>query len=215
MQKVNTRQMILLAMFAAVAYVVMLVGRVPVIAFLSYDPKDVVIAVCGFLFGPVSAFVVALVVCLVEMFTASTTELVGFVMNLLSTCTFACTASLIYKYKRTLSGAILGLAAGSVLMVGVMLLWNWLITPLYMGVERSTVAAMLVPMFLPFNGLKAGINAALTLGLYKPLTTALRSLRLVHTPENTQKGRSIGVYLLSALLLATCILLLLVFMNVL
>ena len=118
MQKNNTRQLVLLAMFAAVAYVVMLVGRIPVVAFLSYDPKDVIIAICGFLLGPVSAFAVALVVCLVEMFTASTTELVGFVMNLLSTCTFACTASVIYKYKRTLPGAILGLTAGSLLMVG-------------------------------------------------------------------------------------------------
>ena len=74
---------------------------------------------------------------------------------------------------------------------------------------------MLIPMFLPFNGLKAGINAALTLGLYKPLTTALRSMRLVETNEMPQKGRSVGVYLLSGALLATCLLLLLVFMGIL
>ena len=215
MRKVNTRQLVLLGMFAAIAYVLMAVGRVPVVLFLSYEPKDVIFAVCGFLFGPLAAFGVALVVCLVEMFTVSTTGVIGLIMNLLSSCAFACTASAIYKHKRTLPGAILGLILGSILMVGVMLLWNWLITPMYMQIERSVVEAMLVPIFLPFNGLKAGLNTALTLGLYKPLTTALRTLRLVHSGENTQKGRSIGVYLLSALLLVTCLLLLLVFMGVL
>ena len=104
----------------------------------------------------------------------------------------------------------MGLAAGSVAMVAVMLLWNWAITPLYMKVPRPVVEAMLLPVFLPFNALKAGLNTALILGLYKPLTTALRKTKLL--PENSiaKGGAKIGIYLFAAFLLAACILFLLV-----
>jgi len=214
MNKIGTRQLVLLGVFAAIAYALVWVCRIPVVAFLSYEPKDVVIVMGGFLFGPLAAFLVSLVVSLVEMVTISGTGPIGMVMNLLSTCAFACTASAIYWRRRTLPGAIGGLCLGSIVMVGVMLLWNWLITPLYLDISRQAVEAMLVPMFLPFNALKAGLNTALTLGLYKPLVTGLRRLRLVEQGSG-EKKRGMGVYLLAAGLLATCILLLLVFTGVL
>ena len=107
---------------------------------------------------------------------------------------------------------VLGLATGSVAMVGIMLLWNYLITPLYMtGTSRSDVAAMLIPVFLPFNALKAGFNTALTLLLYKPLVSALRKTGLVKPSQNKSGKSKAGLYLLAALLLVTCILLLLVY----
>ncbi len=68
---------------------------------------------------------------------------------------------------------------------------------------------MLVPVFLPFNALKAGLNTALTIALYKPLVTALRKTGLVEAGGRTGESKA-GIYLLAAGLLATCILLLLV-----
>jgi riboflavin transporter FmnP len=130
-------------------------------------------------------------------------------MNLLSSACYACTASLVYKYRRTLSGALGGLVSGSVAMVIVMLLWNWLITPLYMGVDRDAVVGMLVPMFLPFNAVKALLNSALVLCLYKPLITALRKARLIAMPAK-EGGFKIGLYILSIGVLATGVLMLLV-----
>ena len=210
----SVKEMVLIAMLAAIAYVIVTFIRIPVVLFLKYEPKDVIITIGGFLLGPLAAFVTSLVVSLVEMFTISDTGPIGALMNLLSTCSFACTASLIYKKRHTLSGAILGLLLGSVVMVAAMLLWNWLITPLYMGVARSAVEGMLIPMFLPFNLLKAGLNSALVLVLYKPLVTALRKANLV--PSKTQSagnGSKTGVLILGFVLLATCILLLLVFQG--
>ena len=206
--------MVLLAMLAAIAFMLVALVRIPVVLFLSYEPKDVVIAIGGFLLGPMASFVISLVVSLLEMFTISTTGPIGAVMNLLSSCAFACTAAVVYKRKRTLGGAVLGLIAGSVAMVGVMLLWNYLITPLYMtGTSRSDVAAMLIPVFLPFNALKAGFNTALTLLLYKPLVSALRKTGLVKNSQNKSGTSKTGLYLLAALLLATCALLLLVYQG--
>ena len=209
MKRSSVKKIVLLAMLAAISYLIMSLVRIPVVLFLKYEPKDVVITIGGFLFGPMASFVVSLVVSLLEMVTVSDTGPIGCVMNLLSTCSFACTAAFIYKRKHTLNGAISGLAAGSVLMIITMLLWNWLITPWYMGVDRATVESMRLPAFLPFHLLKAGLNSALTLSLYKPLVTALRKIRLIEYPSSGSSSSKHGVYLLAAILLITCILLLL------
>ena len=207
----NTKKLVLMAMFAAIAYIIVALIRIPVVMFLSYEPKDVVITVCSFLFGPLSALVVSLVVSLVEMVTISTTGPIGALMNFLSTCCFACVAGVVYRRRHTQKGALLGLLLGSVSMIAVMLLWNWLITPLYMGVPRQAVEAMLLPTFLPFNAL----NTAITLFLYKPLVTALRKARLIESKPAPKGSGKPAVYLLAALLLSTCVLLFLVLRGIL
>ena len=210
MNRISVKKLVTLAMFSAIAYLMVNLIRIPVVLFLKYEPKDVIITIGGFLFGPMAAFIVSFVVSLLEMVTISETGIVGCIMNLLSTCSFACVAAYVYKKQHTLKGAIWGLGLGSVLMVVTMLLWNWLITPLYMGVDRATVEGMLIPAFLPFNLLKAGLNSALTIGLYKPLTAPLRKIGLV---EAHAKSSKTGIYLFAGALLITCILLLLVFQG--
>jgi len=205
----NIQKMVLLAMLAAVSYLLVTLVRIPVVIFLKYEPKDVVITIAGFLLGPASSFVISLVVSLLEMVTISDTGPIGALMNLLSSCSFACVAALIYKRKHNLKGAIAGLLLGSVAMIIIMLLWNWLITPWYMNVPRQEVQAMLIPAFLPFNALKAGFNTALVLGLYKPLTSALRKTKLVPAVQSSPKSRRPGLYIAAGILLATCVLLLL------
>ena len=207
--------MVLLAMISAMAFLMVALIRIPVVLFLSYEPKDVIITIGGFILGPAAAFLSSLVVSLIEMFTLSDTGIIGAVMNLLSTCSFACTAAFIYKKKHTITGAIAGLAAGSVCMIAIMLLWNYLITPLYMGVEREVISGMLIPAFLPFNALKAGFNSALTLALYKPVVNALRKARLLSAQPKKAANSKWGIYLLAAALLATCVLLLLVLRGIL
>ena len=209
----TTRQWVLMAMLSALAYLIMSLVRIPVVLFLKYEPKDVIITVGGFLMGPLASFLISLVVSLVEMVTVSDTGPIGALMNLLSTCTFACTAAVFYKKKHNLKGAVLGLALGSVTMVGTMLLWNWLVTPWYMGQPREVVESLLIPAFLPFNLLKSGLNTAFTLMLYKPLTVALRKTGLLAPSVQPKSQAKIGGYLLGAILLITCVLLLLVFRN--
>ena len=72
---------------------------------------------------------------------------------------------------------------GVAALTAVMLLWNYLVTPIYQGMPRETIAAMLLPVFLPFNLTKGLMNGALTMLLYKPVVMALRRARLV--PEST------------------------------
>jgi riboflavin transporter FmnP len=213
--KPNVKKMVLIAMLAAVAYLLVFFVRIPVVLFLNYEPKDVVVTIGGFLFGPIASFIISIVVSLVEMVTISTTGPIGALMNLISTCSFACTAAFIYKKRRNLTGAIIGLLVGSVTVIVTMLLWNYLITPLYMmGTSRAQIADMLVPVFLPFNALKAGFNTTLTLLLYKPLVNALRRTGLIERKSPATGNSKIGLYLFSAALLITFILLLLVWRGI-
>ena len=207
--RTNTKKLVLLAMMTAVAYLSVALIRIPVVLFLNYEPKDVIITTAGFLMGPMASFIISLVVAAIEMVTFSGTGPIGCLMNLISSASFACTAAALYKRKRSMRGAILGLAAGAITMVSVMLLWNYLITPLYMGIKREEVAALLIPAFLPFNALKAGFNSSLTLALYKPLVSALRRAGLIENRPHSGAHTKTGIYLLAAGLLVTCVLLLL------
>ena len=209
MRNERIKKLTVLAMLSAFAYVVLYFLRFPIVLFLKYEPKDVIITIGGFLYGPFAAFLTSLVVSFLEMITISDTGWIGFVMNVLSTCAFACTAGYIYKKHHTLTGAVMGMTLGAILAVIVMLAWNYVLTPLYMNQSRADVAAMLIPVFLPFNLIKGGLNATITALIYRPLVRGLRRAGLfpksekTHTPPKTNK---ILFYTLAVTLLLLCIL---------
>ena len=217
MRSEQIKQMVVMALLAALAYVVMVFIRIPVISFLKYEPKDVIITIGGFIYGPLASLSISLIVTLVEMGTVSDTGWIGAVMNFVSTAAFVLPATIIYKKMHNLKGAVIGLVSGVVSMIIVMLLWNYILTPLYMGYPREAVAKMLPTVFLPFNALKGGLNAALTMLLYKPVITALRAANLVPRPEEQRKG-SVGttvlVIALSLALAGTLVLVILALQGV-
>lgn len=169
-------------MLCALAYVAMAlihIKLIPAASFLTYDPKDVIIAIGGFLFGPVYAILISLIVAFLEMITLSESGIIGFVMQVIATASFVIPASVMYKKNRTKRSATIGLAIGTLLMTVIMVLWNYILTPIYMGAARSDVAAMLVPIIIPFNLIKGVLNSVLTILIYKPIVTGLRKMGLV------------------------------------
>lgn len=160
-----------IAVFAALAYVVHFV-HIPV-AFLNLDFKDVIMTIGGMYFGPAAGAVLAILVPIIE-YPTSETGPYGLIMNILSSGAFVIVASLIYKFKKTLSGAVIALCSAMLSMVAVMMLANLFITPYYMNVAQSEVVALIPTLLLPFNATKAVLNAALTLCLYKPVSTVLK-----------------------------------------
>lgn len=187
MKKIDVKRISLIGMFSALAFIVLLLCRIPIVLFLKYEPKDVIITIGGFILGPMASAIISVIVSLIEFATISGTGIWGLIMNILSTCSFACTAAYIYKKDRTLRGAVIGLIAGCLFMSAIMIAWNWLITPIYMKVPRETVQGMLIPTFLPFNLLKGSLNAALTMLLYKPVIEVLRRASLVAKQESAKK----------------------------
>ncbi len=206
----KTKKLTTIGMLCAFAYMAAVIGRIPLVLFLKYDPKDIIIAISGLIFGSLTSFSVALIVSLIEMFTISENGILGFLMNVISSCSFACTAAFVYKKKRKRSGAIIGLFCGWGCMVLVMLLWNYLITPIYMGYPREAVVELLIPVFLPFNLIKGGLNVAITMILYKPIVIALRCARLIETNQiNSKIKLNVERILVALLVIITCTLLIL------
>jgi hypothetical protein len=75
-------------------------------------------------------------------------------------------------------------------MVVFMLLWNYIMVPIYQGIPRDAVAGMLIPVFLPFNAIKAAFNASVTMLLYKPVVGALRASGLYQAESKSSvKGK--------------------------
>ncbi|MDE7271804.1 MAG: ECF transporter S component [Lachnospiraceae bacterium] len=215
MKHSNTRKLTTVGMLCALAYVAAAVGRIPLVLFLKYDPKDVVIAIGGFLFGPLTAFAVTMIVSVAQMITISGTGIFGCLMNMISSCSFACTAAWIYKKKRKLSGAMIGLFCGCGCQVVMMMFWNYLIAPIYMGYPREAVVELLLPAFLPFNLIKGGLNAAMTMLLYKPVVTVLRRSNFMESGYDSEKMRiKAGVLLTALFLIITCLLWILSLNNV-
>ena len=194
-------------MLTAVAFLLTAIIRIRVVLWLDYDPKDIVIAFGGFLFGPMAAFTIAVVASLIEMVTISETGFFGLVMNIVSSASFSCTAAYIYHKNRTLKGAIIGLVAAVFATTIVMVAWNYLIIPIYIGAPRSEAAELLIPAIIPFNLIKGGLNAAFALLLYKPIMTALRAARVLPQIDEQKKTRiSPGVIIASIFVIATCVL---------
>lgn len=54
MNNSKTKKLTTLAMFVALAFAAVALGRIPLVLFLKYDPKDVIIAISGFVYGPLS-----------------------------------------------------------------------------------------------------------------------------------------------------------------
>ncbi len=203
----------LMALLAAMAYLCMLFFRIPVVLFLKYEPKDVILALTGILLGPVEGVAVSVIVSLLEMVSGSDTGLWGLLMNVLASTAFLLPAAILYRLRRSRAAALTGLLLGVVISTGLMLLWNYLITPIYMGMPRESVVPLLWSAFLPFNLLKDSLNAAIAMLLLVPLLPALQKARVLpnvytESPAATasaSRSRMILLTLLMALMVAVCV----------
>lgn len=177
-----------IGVFAALAYITTFICKlIPNVAgFLSIDAKDAVIAIASFVYGPVAAPIIALIVAFVEFITISTTGIWGLVMNFTSSATFSLVVSLIYKLRKTFNGAILGFAVATVTTTAVMIALNPIIIPLYPYVDWSAadVVRIIPTVLLPFNFAKTLMNSAIAMLLYKPIINAMRAARLVKRAEH-------------------------------
>lgn len=170
------------AVFCALAIASTYIMHIKVM-FLTFDSKDAVITIAGLLFGPLYSVAISLVVSFVEFITIGDAGFWGFLMDFLSTAIFSSTCALIYKYKKNLLGAIIGLIASVFSMTAFMLLFNLFIVPIYTPNYTTAAVAQMVPtLFLPFNLTKAMLNAAIVLILYKPVSSALKAARVL--PRN-------------------------------
>ncbi len=174
-QKMNTAKLTKLALLTAISCVLMLLIRIqfPPAPFLVYDPADIPIYITTFAFGPVSGLVITVVVSFIQAFILGGDGIYGFVMHVLATGLFAVIAGNLYRHKKSKKEAIIALVVGVLAMTAMMCVANYFVTPMFMGTPRAAVAAMLVPVIIPFNLLKGSVNALITFLIYKRISPFL------------------------------------------
>ena len=161
----KTRTLVILAMLCAMAFILTAVGRIPVVLFLKYDPKDIVIAIGGFLFGPLAALSVSVVTSIVEMLTLSDTGVIGLVMNILSSASFACVARIHSTHVAMTNAAAQTIAIWFFFCIPLGALGAIMcarVNPETTGLYKSSVAAAFKKPFTRLNGKNAGTRSAAT-----------------------------------------------------
>ena len=170
----SIRQLTQMAMLAAISIILVFFIRFPIIPaapFLEYTPGEVPLMMAAFLFGPISALILTVVSSIVQGITVSAhSGPIGIVMNILSTGSFVVVAGLIYRYyNKTLIAILAGITATCISMIG----WNLIFTPIFMGVPREIVIGMILPVFLPFNLIRACVNSVIAYTAWRAVGTLL------------------------------------------
>lgn len=177
-----------MSIFVAFAVVATLLTKWLQVAHLTFDAKDAVITIAAYIYGPASAVLMSVVTSLIESLTfGGDTGWYGFLMNVASSIAFAVPASYIYRKKRDVNGALIGLLCATGLATAIMIVLNIFVAPLYFGMQlfNPYIMNMIPTLILPFNLAKAIMNSAIAMYLYKPVTLALKSARLI---EGDPKG---------------------------
>lgn len=174
----NVKRMVTMAAFAAISIVLVLLIHFPIfpaVGFLEYDPADIPILLCTFMFGPVYGIVLTVIVSILQGITVSAASgIYGIIMHIIATSAYVLVAGFIYKRHRTFVGAIIALICGMLAMTAIMIPANLFITPIFMGVPRQAVIDLL-GFIIAFNAIKAGINGVVTFLVYKPLRKLLKT----------------------------------------
>ena len=178
--KMTTRQMVGMAMLAAISIAFVSVIHFPLFpaaAFLEYDPADIPILIGTFAYGPIAGFLLTVVVSLIQGTTVSAASgPIGIVMYIVATGSCTLISGTIYQKMKTKKGAAIALVVGVITMTLAMVLMNLILTPLFMGAPIEAVIAMLVPIIIPFNLLKYSINCLITFLLYKSISHILKGV---------------------------------------
>lgn len=172
--KRNTRLITGLSLLAAMSIILISIpflrfSIIPAAPYLVYDAADIPIMIGAFLFGPIEGLLLTVIVSFIQGFLFGGDAFYGTAMHIIATGTFVLVGGFIYKYRKTISGALLALSIGALSSVVIMVGANLLITPFYLHMPVEFVKGLIFPAIVPFNLIKFGINAAVCFILYKRL----------------------------------------------
>ena len=189
--RINVRKMTMTALLGALATVLMFLSfKVPLMpSFISMDFSELPALIAAFSMGPLSGVTVCLIKNLVNLF-ASQTGGVGELSNfLLGTC-FVLPAGLIYRYKKTQMGALLGALIGAACMAIVSVFTNYFIVyPIYtnfmpmeaiMGAYQAinpnvkNLWQALLIFNMPFTFIKGLCSVLITFLIYKKISPLIK-----------------------------------------
>lgn len=181
------------AMLSAIAFILMYLEiPLPMIMpdFIKFDFSDLPALIGTFAFGPVSGVIICLIKNLLHLMV-SKSMFVGELSNFILGCAFVIPAGLIYHFKKTKMGGLLGGVIGAIFMGVFSVASNYFIVyPVYykvampeeviLGAYQAIIPAMksilqcLVCFNLPFTIVKGLISVAICMVFYKPISLVLK-----------------------------------------
>lgn len=194
-KRMKTRNMVSIAMLAAVAVVLMLFEfPLPFLPpFYKIDASELPVIIGAFAMGPWAGALIELIKILLNLLLdGTTTAFVGEFANFLIGCSYVVPASLVYYYRKSKKNALLGLILGTVSCAVVGCLLNaYLLLPAYSKAFHMEIDALIAmgtaankaidSMFTfvlfataPLNILKCGLVSVFTMLIYKPISRILK-----------------------------------------
>lgn len=204
-EKTKVNRLVVIAMFAAIAAVLMIfdfpVGFAP--EFYKLDFSELPALLGAFMFGPTAGVAIEGVKVLLKIvLKGTTTAFVGDFANFVIGCSMVVPASVVYFIRRSRKSALVGMAAGTLLMViagsfmnGFYLLPKF--SELYgMPLEKivakgneinggiNSVFTLVAFAVVPLNLLKAVLVSIITMFLYKYISKLIKGQ---HTKASSEK----------------------------
>ncbi len=196
MQRKQIERMAVIAMLSAIAFILMFFEfPLAFIAppFYKLDFSDIPALIGGFAYGPVAGVLIELIKNLLNLIIeGTTTGAVGELANFITGCSLILPAALIYKHKKNIKGALIGLVAGALALATAGSVMNFFVMiPMYsaampdVGMEGIIAMGSAIVPFIkdlktfvlfavaPFNLLKGVICSVLTFLLYKRVSGIL------------------------------------------
>lgn len=187
----SVRYITVTAMLAAVSFILQYIEiSIPIMpSFIKFDFSDLPALLGSFAMGPVCGVLICLVKNVLHL-AFSNSMFVGELSNFILGSVFVAVAGLIYKNKKTKTGALVGGIVGALVMGAFSLVSNWfLVYPVYykvmpkeviLGAYQAILPSMksifqsLVCFNLPFTIVKGLIAVAIAMLIYKPLSPILK-----------------------------------------
>ena len=204
--RIPTRTIAMTGMLSAVSTVLMFFSfSVPLMpSFIKLDFSELPALIAAFSMGPISGAVVCLVKNLINMLF-STTGCVGEFANFLLGIFFVIPAGVIYHYKKSRGGALIGAIAGALAMAVASVPVNYYITyPVYslfmpmdvildmyraINPQVGTLWDALVWFNMPFTFIKALCSVVITFVTYNPFSPLIKGK---HQPRPGREKGSIA-----------------------
>lgn len=194
MKQSKIRKMTVTAILAAASSVLMFISfSVPFMPpFIKMDFSELPALIAAFALGPLSGAAVSLVKNLINL-PFSTTGGVGELSNFILCCAFVVPAGIIYKYKKSRRGAIIGALTGAAVCAALSLATNfYVVYPFYtafMPMENiiaaykainprvNTLFEALLWFNMPFTFAKCMCSVIITVFIYKKLSPVLKGTK--------------------------------------
>lgn len=158
----STKKLVLVSLFTAISLILSITIYFPILpqaSYLLYDPGDIPLLVIALYMGISEGLLATLIVSILMALITGQGGPIGALMHFIATSTLISVSGYLYRKFKRLE---IPLFFGTISMAIVMSIANLIFTPIYLGVSVKEILALIIPVIIPFNLIKAGLNSFLT-----------------------------------------------------